>query len=790
MRNKNSDLILQRRYARKDEDFNSLEPSAEGIFRRVAKAVASVEEESNRKMWEDRFYDLMNSCDFLPNSPTLMNAGTNIGLLSACFVVPVGDSMEEIFSALYNGAMIQRYGGGVGYSFSDLRPEGSFTSKTQGKASGPVSFMGVFDAMCATIKQGGKRRGAQIALLRIDHPDILKFIGAKADNKSLTNFNISVSMTNEFMDNLIYYRENGIDYDFALRDPRDNSFITSVSIIELWNKIVHTAWETGDPGLLFIDKVNEQRPFPFIPIEGCNPCGELPLEDFGSCNLGSINLGNFVGFSIKEKIKWNDLSKVVGYAVRFLDNVIDLNKYPEQLVVKNGKPLLKNPIEEMSKYSRRIGLGIMGWADMLAKLKIPYDSEEAVQLAEKVMSFIHKKALNISVDLAKERGPFPGFYESIYKDLTPMRNATVTTIAPTGTVSRIAGCSSGIEPYFALNYYSEVMDGDILEDIPEPFVEFLNEGIGIREEDINLRDKECILEFVRKGTTREYCKNLDISSGVYNNKWWTQLEQVFKTSNEINWSWHIKHQAAFQKYVDNSIAKTINMPNDATKEDVSRAYIEAYKQGCKGITIYRDRSKSKQVLNRFSNGPDISLDLNFSSPNLVSTTHNTTDISGIVAQERPVELVGKTTRVRTGHGNAYVTVNAKNDIPFEVFVALGKAGGCDSAYIQAISRLATLCLRSGIAVSEVVDNLIGISCHPIWDNGNQIQSVPDALAQVLSRSIEAVDELSNEVIKVDSKFHSLQEAMDNLVSCPECEHFLIMQGGCKLCPNCAWSNCG
>jgi ribonucleoside-diphosphate reductase alpha chain len=814
----NAQLVLKKRYSQKDKDSNPLEQPVD-IFRRVADAVASVEEKDNREQIAQQFYDMMIRQDYMPNSPTIMNAGTSNPMLSACFVIPVGDSMEEIQAAVYNGAMIQRFGGGVGYSFSRLRSEGSFTSKTQGKASGPVSFMEQFNTMCNTIQQGGKRRGAQMAILRVDHPDIIEFIKAKVGNdQRLTNFNISVGVTYDFMEKVFRILDSPIDVkdpdhvedlEYDLIDPK-YGFARKQSVKEIWELIIQSAWASADPGLWFIDRANETREFTHIPIESVNPCGEQALEPNGSCNLGSINLGNFV---IDYGVDWNRLGEIVQLCVRFLDNVIDVNVYPLQLVVnENGVPESKDPITEMSKYSRRIGLGVMGWADMLAKLCIPYDSDEAVDLADELMDHINYLAWNESANLAKERGVFGGFAESRLAHGDKYRNCSVTTVAPTGTISRIADCSSGIEPYFELNYYSEVMDHDILDDYAVPFVDYLRKGV--RDRIIGQVTMDEILGWVKYDTLKNYVINKFVGGVVDKNaQWWKTLVDVFKTTNEIDWTWHIKHQAAFQKHTSNSISKTINMPNDATLEDVRGAYLEAYKSGCKGITVYRDGCKATQVLNRYEK-EESETNIDGVEPTQPMVQH------GWVVQDRPHVVQGYTDKVHTGHGNGYITVNQVDGKPFEMFTNMGKAGGCDSAMTEAVSRLVSTMLRAGFDPDIIVDQLSGITCCPQWDNGVLIKSVPDGMAHVLARyaphehddqwndPIEDIHNLKNMLrgqevngishetsenpLKVDV-YQGKNKSLHYKALCPVChQDTMIFQEGCNLCtnPKCQYSSCG
>lgn len=787
----NAQVILERRYSQRDTDFQPLE-NPEQIFHRVAKAVARVEKNAqSRIVWESRFYDMMINFDFLPNSPTIMNAGTKSEMLSGCFVIPVPDSMEGIFAALYNGAMIQRFGGGVGYNFSNLRSEGSFITKTQGKASGPITFMEAFDTMCQTIKQGGKRRGAQMAILRVDHPDIRKFIQAKVANDSrLTNFNISVAITDDFMNKVEHCLKTGNDAIYGLIDPH-SGYVCNESVMDIWNLIIDSAHRSADPGVWFIDKANELRPFDALTIDSTNPCGEQALEDFNSCNLGSINLGHFVW---ENDIRWKELKETVCYAVRFLDNVIDINQYPEQLEIIDGKPVLGNPIDRMTKYTRRIGLGVMGWADMLAKLEIPYDSDEAVILASRVMFAVNITAKDESHELAKEKGAFPGWEDSNVKD-RPYRNCSWTTVAPTGTISRIANCSSGIEPNFALSYVSEVMDGDKLEDIPELFKEYLAQGE--IQQIIDQETAHAIIEWVKTGTLHEYVLAKFGRSIDKHAQWWKTLIDVFKTTNEIRWESHVNHQAAFQEYVSNSISKTINMPVGTPREHVEGAYLMAYRTGCRGITVYVDQSKSTQVLNRYqSSSSEVAVDSSEQVEPMVQ--HGT---NSVFVKERPHVINGKTTRVRTGHGNAFITVNSIDGKPFELFTNVGKAGEHDSASFEAISRLISLCLRAGIEDEIIVKQLRGISCCPVWDDGVLIKSVPDAISHVLSHNIDH-EHVEQDVVRTElttsyprMEVHIAENKHDNEAIlgevCSECSSSnLKYQEGCVMCGECGYSSCG
>lgn len=522
---KNARIILEKRYLKRDSSGKVIE-TPEKMFRRVAKNIASADKlydkRANTKKTEEEFYKIMTNLEFLPNATTLRNAGRQLQQLASCFVLPVGDSMEEIFQSVKDLALIQKSGGGTGFSFSRLRPEGSRVGETGGIASGPVSFMKVFDSATAAIKEGGTRRGANIGILRVDHPDIESFITAKKDLSSLQNFNISVAITNKFMTAL----KEGKKY--SLCDPHLKKEFKKVSAGKVFNLLCKMAWLNGEPGVIFIDKINKHNPTPRLgKIEATNPCAEATLLPYESCCLGSINLTKMIESG---KINYDKLSKTVKVAVHFLDNIIDMNKYPLP------------EIERVTKANRKIGLGIMGFADMLIQLNIPYNSEQAVKTAEQIMSFIEKEAKKASKELAKKRGVFPNFKNSIYpKKKERLRNATLTTIAPTGTLSIIADCSSSIEPIFASSYIRTTSD--------------------------NIKLKE------------------------------TNKNKILVTAHEISPEWHIKIQAAFQKYTDNAISKTVNLPSKATKSDVKKAFMLAYKMGCKGVAVYRYNSRKQQVLN-------------------------------------------------------------------------------------------------------------------------------------------------------------------------------------------------
>ncbi|MDD5338816.1 MAG: vitamin B12-dependent ribonucleotide reductase [Dehalococcoidales bacterium] len=727
--------VLEKRYLRRDDQGKVVE-TPEEMFRRVAKAIAAAELNYNSKAKvkdvEDDFFNLMSSLEFLPNSPTLMNAGKKLGQLSACFVLPVNDSMESIFDAVKYTALIHKSGGGTGFSFSRLRPENDVVGSTGGVASGPVSFMRAFDTVTDVTKQGGTRRGANMGILNINHPDILKFISAKQDMTALTNFNLSVALTTEFMEAV----KAGSDYD--LINPHTQKPVGQLNAKEVFDTIVNMAWRTGDPGIVFIDRINKSNPTPHLgDIESTNPCGEQPLLPYESCNLASINLSRMM----KKKgsnfdIDYSKLERTIKTAVRFLDNVIDVNKFPLP------------QIEEMTKKTRKIGLGIMGFADMLVMLCVPYNSHEALEIAEDLMSFINKKSLEASVELAKERGVFPAFKGSIYdvEDGPQVRNATRTTIAPTGTLSMIAGCSSGIEPLFALSYTKTVLDGT-------PFVE-----VNPYFEEAAKKDDFYSDELMKQLADGEHLSDI---KGVPD-----KAKRLFVTAHEISPEWHVKMQAAFQRSTDNAVSKTINFPQSATREDISHAYMLAYEEGLKGITIYRDRSRDSQVL--------------------------TTGKKADKAQEavpanrarraRPAETKGTSTKVSTGCGSIYITVNYDDKGIFEVFSTLGKSGACASAQLEAICRLITEALRSGVDVGQIVKQLRGIRCPSIaWEGGKSILSCADAIASVLEKHIKAGDD--------KPKLEDYGLAKNMAGQCPECSNMLVYSEGCYHCPACGYTKC-
>jgi ribonucleoside-diphosphate reductase alpha chain len=727
--------VLQRRYLKKDSQGQVIE-TPEEMFRRVARAIVSAEliynPEADVRAREEEFYQLMANLEFLPNSPTLMNAGRELGQLSACFVLPVEDSMESIFETVKNTALIHKSGGGTGFSFARLRPEKDRVGSTGGVASGPVSFMRAFDTATDVIKQGGMRRGANMAILNVDHPDIEKFIIAKEDPSAFTNFNLSVAVTDEFMEAV----KTGSDYN--LINPNSGKVTGQLKAKEVFGKIVDKAWKTGDPGIVFIDRLNEDNPTPRLGrIESTNPCGEQPLLPYESCNLGSVNLSRMLrATNGTVEIDYPKLAETVRVVVRFLDNVIDVNQFPLP------------QIEEMTKKTRKIGLGVMGFADMLIKLSIPYDSEEALQVGSEVMRFIHDGARKASVELAEERGVFPAFEGSIY-DVpggSRVRNASCTTIAPTGTLSIIAGCSSGIEPLFALSYTRNILDGSQLVEVT-PYFEEAARKEGFYSEEL--------MQQLASGV-----KLHDIE-GVPD-----RVKRLFVTAHDISPEWHVRMQASFQRSTDNAVSKTVNFPHEATREDIAKVYMLAYEEGLKGITIFRDRSREAQVL---TTGKAAKAEAAKAEGVRLTPRRRTKVTSGI------------TERVTTGCGYIYVTVNSDEQGICEVFSSLGKAGGCAAAQLEATCRLISLALRSGVDVTSVVKQLRGIRCPSIaWEEGKAVLSCADAIASVLEKYIGDDNKL---------QFQDYGLAKNLAGQCPDCGNLLVYQEGCFICPSCGYTKC-
>jgi ribonucleoside-diphosphate reductase alpha chain len=758
----NAVTVLERRYLMRDGEGNPVE-TPEELFHRVAGTIASADEnyaDLTHAVDSDataaRFYEMMASLEFMPNSPTLMNAGRELGQLSACFVLPVGDSMEEIFDSIKHTALIHKSGGGTGFSFSRLRPKNSLVASTMGVASGPVSFMKVFNAATEAVKQGGTRRGANMGILRVDHPDILEFIDSKQDLSQLTNFNISVAVTDAFVEALEK------DGTYPLVNPRDGEVVRHLRAQEVFDKIVHNAWATGEPGVVFIDRINAANSLIELgEIESTNPCGEQPLLAYESCNLGSINLGRMVrragdGY----EVDWDRLARTVHDAVHFLDNVIDLNSYPLE------------EISERTRANRKIGLGVMGFTDMLVRLWVPYNSAEAVKIAGEVMGFIQGEAAKASERLAETRGLFPNYPHSTFaREKGPkLRNAALTTIAPTGSISIIAGCSSGIEPYFALAFYRRVLDDDRLPEINPLFREVAEKG-GFASE-----------ELFRKVAEHGSVARLDEVP--------EDVRRIFVTAHEIEPADHICIQAAFQVHVDSAVSKTINFPKSATEGQIAEAYRLAYSLGCKGITVYRDGSRDAQVLN---------------------IGREETKVEGRPREPRPRPMVtqGQTIKMTTGCGTLYVTINEDAEGPCEVFATMGKAGGCEASQSEAVSRLISTSIRAGVDINIIVDQLRSIRCpNPIWHGGEQILSCPDAIARAIQYYLNPEEhgfgrrgakQMTFEAIKEGAKSDAGDGNGGNgaepkvmlpvKTACPDCGGQLYFAEGCLICPACGYSKC-
>ncbi|MBM3939683.1 MAG: adenosylcobalamin-dependent ribonucleoside-diphosphate reductase [SAR202 cluster bacterium] len=742
----NALTILKTRYLRHGE-------TPADLFRRVASAVAAAEER-DREQWAERFYELMAQGLFLPNSPTLFNAGTGAGTLSACFVIPIEDTMESIMAAATTSAMIQKYGGGVGYSFGRLRSKGTRIASTHGKACGAVAVLKMLSGLSEMITQGGKRGGANMGILPVSHPEVLEFIHLKDDFVTAQNFNVSVAVTDRFMDAVER------DTEWQLVDPHTHQVADRLPARSLWQAIVDSAWRTGDPGLYFIDEANRHNPTPHLGmLESTNPCGEVPLLPYEACNLGSIDLARFarLGAPTAAAFDFDALDDVVRVAIRFLDDVVNINEFPTP------------EVREAVGKTRKIGLGVMGWHDALIRLGIPYADAKARELAERVMSRIDAVGDETSRALARERGPYPASVGD------PMRNATRTCIAPTGSISAIAGASSGIEPVFALAYVKNVLDGKRLREV-NPYLEAVAKERGFWSQ--SLMD-----EVVRTGSVQ----GIDTVPA--------DVKRLFATAMEIPYAAHVAMQAVFQRHTGLAVSKTINMTHAATPHDVEDAYWLAYRSKCKGITVYRDASKPAQVLEVPGSQP--------------ATT--TAERAARVKRERPRSIRGVTDRVRTSQGNAYITVNFdESGEPFEVFTTISKAGGNDQANLEAVSRLVSLALRSGVPAVEIVEQLRGITSEPVWDSGRLIMSAPDAVAQVLAAhslgAATATGHATGTAFAAQPRLPmdgSLDEPPDGAAPifadpvllarqqrCPDCGGPLVLQEGCIACSSCGLNKCG
>jgi ribonucleoside-diphosphate reductase alpha chain len=788
----NAQAVLARRYLRRDENGNPVETPAE-LFWRVARSVAEADKLHNKDQQEidqiaQKFFDLMTSLHFMPNSPTLMNAGRELGQLSACFVLPVEDSLDAIFEAVKNTALIHKSGGGTGFSFSKLRPKNDIVRTTMGVSSGPVSFMEVFNAATEAVKQGGTRRGANMAILRVDHPDIMDFISCKSDPSKLTNFNISVGITNKFMDAVI----NDENYDLV--HPRTKQVVKQLKARDVYDIITEHAWKNGEPGIVFLDRVNRDNPTPALgEIESTNPCGEVPLLPYEACNLGSINLGIMIkkDENGNNSVDWDRLGHATRLATHFLDNVITINNFP------------LDRIKDMVLANRKIGLGVMGWADLLISLNIPYNSEEGTNLARQVMEFIDFKSKEESIRLAAERGPFPNFEGSVYDSGTYLyskfqgksagivtdemwkgldekiqangiRNATTTCIAPTGTISIISGASGGVEPLFAISFIRNIMDNTELVEVNNLFEKV--------SKDYNFYTTELMKVIAKKGTLRGLDEVPD------------DVKRVFVTAHDISPEWHVRMQGAFQDHTDNAVSKTVNFHHDATTEEIAVTYKLAYRLGLKGITVYRDGSRTFQPMN---------IDKVKKAENAARAAEGLPIIpepNTVEPRKRPIQTQGITDKINTGCGALFVTINKDEKGLCEVFARMGKSGGCSASQAEAVGRLISLSLRAGISIEHIIDQLKGIRCpSPCVGKGGVILSCSDAIAKVLRRNLEEnIEELAEEsdraknlkqMVKNISTMESSVADQGICPECPDCGSMLEFAEGCVVCPSCGFSKC-
>jgi ribonucleoside-diphosphate reductase alpha chain len=803
----NALTVLERRYLVKGEDGKPVE-APEDLFWRVARTIAAPDKTygASDKAVEtlaETFFDLMATRVWMPNSPTLMNAGRPLGQLSACFVLPVDDALSNgksgIYDTLRSMALVHQSGGGTGFGFSRLRPQNDVVRSTMGVASGPVSFMKLYDASTDVVKQGGTRRGANMGILRVDHPDVLEFITCKDDLTQVTNFNISVAVTDAFMRAL----EQGKSYD--LIHPRTGKVVGQLDAREVFRKIVHGAWKTGEPGVFFIDRANQYNPVPALgSYEATNPCGEQPLLAYDVCNLGSINVGLFVKDGA---VDWDRLRTVVHLCTHFLDNVIDANKYPLP------------EIDDLAKRIRRIGLGIMGWADLLVQLGVPYNSAEGVALGRKLMAFVDEESKVASEKLAKRRGTFPEWERSIWgpdktcardaqgeriRPLRKLRNCNLTTVAPTGTISIISGCSSGIEPLFAIAFMRN-QAGVLMPDVNEAFVAVARQE-GWYSDALVQRIAE--------------------AGHIHFDEVPAQWQRVFVTAHDVTPEWHIRMQAAFQEFTDSAISKTCNFPHDATEEDVEQIYRLAFQLDCKGVTVYRDGAREGQVLSTGSTAKKVAAPAPASAAQadalgrvaeleaeLERTRRQLHDVEAENLQRRakrsrPDLLKGATRRVETPLGTMYVNITEDDKgQPFEVFISLGKAGGALMADVEAMGRMISLALRSGIPLKEIHRQLRGISSDRVVGLGpNKVMSVPDAIGIAIEKWLQEKQGIQQDLLGPDAAavpsreivggsagealLRSGGEAQDFIGACPDCGSQLAFVEGCAKCHVCGFSECG
>lgn len=794
----NAVTVLNKRYLKRDKDGNPIE-RPEDMFWRVAQSIALAEKQYNKTDAEiakkaEAFYRMMAELQFMPNSPTLMNAGRELGQLSACFVLPVEDSLEEIFEAIKNTAMIHKSGGGTGFSFSRLRPKNDVVRSTMGVSSGPVSFMEVFNAATEAVKQGGTRRGANMAVLRVDHPDIMEFIDCKSDNSKLNNFNISVGITDKFMEAVI----NNTEYELV--HPKTKEVMKKLNAKEVFDVIVDHAWKNGEPGIVFVDEVNRFNPTPLLgEIESTNPCGEVPLLPFEACNLGSINLAQLIKYTDgKPEFDWDKLEYVTRLAIHFLDDVITVNNYPLP------------QIAEMVSGNRKIGLGVMGWADVLMTLKIPYSSQEGIRLAVQIMEFIDYHSKAESVELAKTRGKFKNYKGSIYdsKNLLSnrfkgmsagkiseemwraldiqvyeygIRNATTTCIAPTGTISMIAGASCGIEPLFALVFTRYIMDGTTLLEV-NPLFEQAAKERGFYSE-----------ELMRKISEHGTIHGVE---GVPED-----IVDIFQTAHDVSPEWHVKMQAAFQLHTDNAVSKTVNFSEDATREDIAMVYELAYKSGLKGTTVYRNNSRFNQAMQiKCADEKDKDKEI---EKDKAKTSEPQAEAGSVKPRQRPNLTLGITDKIQTGCGPLYITINTDDEGLCEVFARMGKSGGCATSQAEATGRMISLALRAGVDINSIIDQLRGIRCPaPSFGKGGVILSCSDAVARVLERNMETISNLigagdikeklhsgSVECAQIKLDLNGCKSDLGHCPECPDCGCMLEFKEGCVMCPSCGYSKC-
>jgi ribonucleoside-diphosphate reductase alpha chain len=718
--------ILEKRYYTKDET------KPEHLFKRIANNIALSEKEQEQDYWRNIFYNVMNNLEFMPSSPCLMNAGANHNLnqLSSCFILPLEDSMDGIYDALKWQALITKACGGTGFSFSKLRPNGSLV-KGLPVASGPVSFMRVFDASTGAVKQG-RRRGANMGALHVHHPDILEFIDCKNDNVSFPNFNISVAITHKFMEAV----KNNTDYD--LINPQNNKVIGKLNARMVWDRIFQNAWKTGDPGVIFIDRCNDDNSVPHLgEILSGNPCNEYVFVPFGSCNLGSVN----IALCFKNgQIDWDKLKYLISVGVRFIDNMITMNELP----------LLQ--LKEMALKTRPIGLGIMGWHELLIQLGIPYSDQNALDLAELMSKTIKEYAIESSKNLAKERGVFPEWENSIWgKQKIEIRNSTLLSLAPNGTISIICDTTGGIEPLFSVAFTRNVESMDNLK------LNFVNKYFEQIAKEKGFYSQELIDEIIQKGTVQ----GIKIIP--------KNIQNLFKTAQEISPETHVKMQAAWQKNVDLSISKTVNMPNDATVEDIKKVYELAYELGCKGVTIYRDGSKLNQPLTAGSS---------------MSENNQIENKQYIKPKKRPKVTKAEVEEFNVGCGKLYITVSEVNEQLFETFTNLGTAGVCPG-FSAGLSRMVSLALRSGIDPEDIIDQLTSVTCANCRGKKTDAKSCPDAYGKAIKRKFKQIikehqKEQKNEAVEIKE---------DKDILCPECGEQLKFSEGCNLCISCGFSKC-